>query len=90
MKASKLLCQGCIGYWCYIIDTQGKEEKAEDILVVCEFRDIFPKELPRLPPQWEIDFEIKLVPRAQPISKAPYRVTLTKLRKMKIQLDEPL
>ena len=37
MKASKLLFQGCTGYWCYAIDTQAKEEKAGNIPVVCEF-----------------------------------------------------
>jgi len=49
MKASKLLCQGCIRYWCYTIDTQTKEEKAENIHIVCEFEDVFLKELTRLP-----------------------------------------
>jgi len=43
IKASELLCQGYIWYWCYAIDTQPKEEKAEDISAACEFRDIFLK-----------------------------------------------
>jgi len=43
MKASKLLYQGCIAYWCYTIDTQTKEEKVENIFVVCEFEDVFLK-----------------------------------------------
>ena len=90
MKASKLLCQGCIGYWCYAIDTQIKEEKAGNILVVCEFEDIFPEELLGLPLQREIDFRIELIPGTQPISKAPYRMTLAELKELKIQLDEPL
>ena len=41
---------GVIGYWCYAIDTQTKEEEAENILVVCEFEDVFPEELRGLPP----------------------------------------
>jgi len=90
MKASKLLCQGCIGYWCYTIDTQTKEQKAENIRVVCEFEDVFPKELPRLPPQREIDFGIELIPDAQSIFKAPYHMAPTELKKLKIQLDELL
>jgi len=61
IKASKLLCQGCIGYWCYAIDTKTKEEEAKNIPVVCEFEDIFPEELLGLSPQREIDFEIKLI-----------------------------
>ena len=43
MKVSKLLCQGCIGYWCYAIDTQTKEEKVENIPIFCEFEDVFLK-----------------------------------------------
>ena len=40
-KASKLLYQGCIGYLCYAIDTQTKEEKAENFPVVREFENVF-------------------------------------------------
>ena len=43
MKASDLLCQGYIGYWCCAIDTQPQEEEAEDIPVVYEFRYVFLK-----------------------------------------------
>ena len=64
MKSSKLFCQGCIGYWCYAINTQTKEEKAENIPFVCEFKDVFCKELPGLPSQREIDFRIELIPSA--------------------------
>ena len=64
MKASKLLCQGCIGYWCYAINNQLKERKAENIPIVYEFEDVFPKELPGLPPHRKIDFEIELIPYA--------------------------
>ena len=41
-------------------------------------------------PQREIDYEIELIPCAQPISNAPYRIAPTELRKLKIQLDELL
>jgi len=84
IKASRLLCQGCIGCWYYAIDIQTKEEKAENILVVCEFEDVFPEGLPGLRPQREIDFGIELFPGAQPISKASYRMDLTELKKLKI------
>jgi len=58
--------------------------------VGCEFPYVFPKELPGPPPQREIDFEIDLMPGAQPISKAPYRIILIELKELKIQLDELL
>ncbi|XP_076943125.1 uncharacterized protein LOC143613246 [Bidens hawaiensis] len=40
--------------------------------VVCEYPDVFPEELPGLPPDREIAFTIDLIPGAEPISKAPY------------------
>jgi len=87
MKVSKLLCQVCISYWCYAINTQMKEEKEKHFPAACEFEDVFPKELPGLPPQREIDFAIELIPGAQPISKTPYCMVRTKLKEPKIQLD---
>jgi len=44
------------------MDIQEKEATADSIPVVCEFEEDFPEELPRLPPQREIDFKIKLIP----------------------------
>ena len=62
MKASKSLSQRYIRYWHCAMEAQSKGEKPEDILVICEFGDIFPEELPGLLPQGKIDFEIKLIP----------------------------
>ena len=87
MKASKLLCQRCIGYWCYAINTQTKEEKVENIPVICEFEDVFPEDLPGLPPQRKIAFGIELILAAQPISEALYQMALTELKELKIQVD---
>ncbi|KAL5564975.1 hypothetical protein UlMin_028139 [Ulmus minor] len=44
----------------------------EDVPIVKNFVDVFPKELPSLPPDREIQFEIELLPGTAPISKAPY------------------
>jgi len=57
---------------------------------MCEFKDIFPKDLPGLGPQRAIYFEIELIPRSQPISKAPYRMAPIELKELKIQLEELL
>ena len=45
-----------------------------DIPVVCEFLDVFPDELPGLPPDREIEFKIELLPGTAPISQRPYRM----------------
>ena len=46
--------------------------KLEDILVLKEYSDVFPKEISGLPPKRELDFTIELVPGAMPSSKSPY------------------
>ena len=61
------------------MDIHKKEEIVDNILVVCEFEDVFHEELPRLPPQRDIDFEIDLILGLQPIAKAPYHIAPTEL-----------
>ena len=53
--------------------------KLEDILVLKEFEDIFPEEVPGLPPRRDIDFTIDLIPRAVPTSKDLYQMNITEL-----------
>jgi hypothetical protein len=61
-----------------------------DIPVVCKFSDVFPDELPGLPPDWDVEFAIKLVPGMAPISRRPYRMPPNELAELKIQLQELL
>ena len=61
-----------------------------DVHVVCKFLNVFPEELLGLPPDREIEFEIKMLPRMVPISKAPYRMALVELKELKQQLQKLL
>ncbi|KAL5559332.1 hypothetical protein UlMin_035543 [Ulmus minor] len=45
-------------------------------------------DLPGIPPDREIEFEIELLPGTAPISKAPYRMAPTELKELQIQLQE--
>ena len=45
-----------------------------DIPVVCDFLDVFPDDLPGLPPDQEVEFKIELLPGIAPISRRPYRM----------------
>ena len=51
-----------------------KESKLEEIPIVKEFQDVFPKELPGMPPDREIEFTIDLIPGTSPIAQAPYKL----------------
>jgi hypothetical protein len=61
-----------------------------DVRTVFEFRDVFPEELPGMPPDREIEFVIELVPGTAPIFKRPYRMTANQLAELKEQLQELL
>ena len=63
-------------------------KQVELVLVVCEYPDVFPKELPGLPLIREVEFDIELVPGTSLTLIAPYRMTPTELKELKAQLQE--
>src|SRR5579883_1160847 len=64
--------------------------KLEDISVVREYPDVFPEELPGMPPDREVEFIIELRLGTAPISKRPYRMAPNELAELKVQLQELL
>jgi hypothetical protein len=66
------------------------ERRLEDIFVVHEFQDVFPDDLPGMPPERSIEFKIELLPSTTPISKAPYKTSREELAELKIQLKDLL
>ena len=59
-----------------------------NICVVRDFPYIFPKELPGMPPDREVEFVIELLPGTAPISKRSYRMSVEELKELKKQLTE--
>jgi hypothetical protein len=55
-----------------------------DIPVVCEFLDVFPDDLPGLPPDHDVEFKIELLPGTAPISRRPYRMPPNELAELKV------
>jgi hypothetical protein len=66
------------------------ERRLEDIHVIREFPDVFPDDLPGMPPERVIEFKIELQPGTAPISKAPYKMSQEELAELKIQLKDLL
>jgi hypothetical protein len=62
----------------------------QDILVVCEFLDVFPQDLPGLPPERDVEFVIKMKPGTVPISRRSYRMPPNELAVLKTQLQDLL
>ncbi len=60
----------------------------EDVPVVREYPDVFPEELPGLPPDRDVEFLIELLPGTGPIAKRPYKMDVDELKELKKQLKE--
>ena len=82
MQTKRLLRQGCEAYLAYVKDMNKEVPALEEIAVVNEFPDVFPDELPGLPPDREIEFAINLAPGTEPVSKAPYRMAPVEMKEL--------
>ena len=72
------------------MDSTQAVKDINDIPVVCEFPDVFPEELPGLPPNRETEFTIEVTPGVAPVSIPPYRMAPLELQELKKQLQELL
>ncbi|TYJ96909.1 pol protein [Cucumis melo var. makuwa] len=90
MRASKLLSQGTWSILASMVDTREVDVSLSSEPVVRDYPDVFPEELPGLPPHREVEFAIELEPGTVPISRAPYRMAPPELKELKVQLQELL
>ncbi|XP_035840312.1 uncharacterized protein LOC118487512 [Helianthus annuus] len=66
IKVSKCIQKGHLAYLVYALEAK-EEKKLEEVAVVAEFPEVFPEDLPGLPPDRQIEFRIDLIPGATPI-----------------------
>ena len=78
------------GYLTVVRSVEAETEAVKNVLVVCEFPDVFLEELLGLPPRREIGFCIDVVPGTDPTSMPPYRMAPAKLKELNEQLKELL
>ena len=88
MQARQLLRKGCEAFLAMVLDSKRGQIELENILVVKDFLDVFPEELPGIPPVREVELSIEIFPETAPTSRAPYRMAPTELKELKIQLQE--
>ncbi|WMV38294.1 hypothetical protein MTR67_031679 [Solanum verrucosum] len=72
LKARKMISKGCIYHLLWVRDTDSETPILESVVIVNEFPKVFPDNLPSVPPEREINFDIDLLPDMQPISIPPY------------------
>ena len=80
-------CQGQLAGWLASLTLEDEERPDLDLpQVVCEYVDVFPDELPGLPPQRVVDFGIEIHPGTAPISITPHRMAQGELQELRVQL----
>ena len=72
----------------FSLDEKGELNAISQILVVCEYQDVFPEELPGMPPHRPVEFLIDLEPGTEPVYKCPYKLGPKELKELKKALDE--
>ena len=77
MQARRFLKKGCEAFFALVLDSKRGYVNLEDIPVIKEFPDVFPEELPGLPPKREVDLAIEVLHGTTPISRASYCMALT-------------
>jgi hypothetical protein len=71
---------------CHHLSVDDESNPIEAIRIVSEFLDVFPEELPGMPPERKVEFAIELIPGTAPISKRAYRVSGPELVELKNRL----
>nr|GFB04548.1 hypothetical protein [Tanacetum cinerariifolium] len=91
-KAQKYLSMGCDVFLENITTKEAKdkseEKRLEDVLIVRDFLEVFPEDLLGIPPARAVEFQIDLVPGAVPVTRAPYRLVPSEMKKLAKQLQE--
>ncbi|GKC13889.1 putative reverse transcriptase domain-containing protein, partial [Tanacetum coccineum] len=72
------------------MNLKSKEKRLEDVSVIRDFLEVFPDDLPGLPPPRQVEFRINLVPGAAPVARALYRLAPSEMKELSVQLQELL
>ncbi|GJT17066.1 putative reverse transcriptase domain-containing protein [Tanacetum coccineum] len=91
-KAQEYMARGCQIFLAHI-STKKEEDKSKgkqlkDVLIVQDFPEVFPEDLPGLPLARPVEFQIDLIPGAAPVAQAPYRLAPSKMKELLEQLQE--
>ncbi|GJT58066.1 uncharacterized protein Tco_0993120 [Tanacetum coccineum] len=88
LKARKCLAKGCCTFLAHVVDSTKKKIELADVEVVRDYPDVFPIDLPGLPPTRGVEFQIDLIPGATHVAKAPYRLAPSEMKEIMSQLQE--
>nr|GFD28813.1 putative reverse transcriptase domain-containing protein [Tanacetum cinerariifolium] len=69
-------------------DDKPERKQVKDVPIIQDFPEVFPEDLPGLPPARPIEFQIDLIPKAAPLARAPYHLASSEMKELSKQLQE--
>nr|GFC73574.1 putative reverse transcriptase domain-containing protein [Tanacetum cinerariifolium] len=91
-ETRKYIHKGCQVYLAQVTskkaEDKSEEKRLEDVPIMREFPEVFPEDLPGLPPARQVEFQIDLVPGDTPVARAPYRLAPAEMQELSTQLQE--
>ena len=90
LRTQRCLQKGCDAFLAYMTEKEPEEKQLKDVPIVRDFPEVFPEDLPGLPPQRQVQFHIDLVPGAAPVARSPYRLAPSEMQELSNQLQELL
>ncbi|GJS87350.1 reverse transcriptase domain-containing protein [Tanacetum coccineum] len=91
IRTQKYIEQGCQVFLIQMTKeekSETPERRIEDVPIVRDFPEVFPEDLPGLPPTRQVEFHIELIPGAAPVARAPYRLAPAEMKELAEQLKE--
>ncbi|GJW60982.1 putative reverse transcriptase domain-containing protein [Tanacetum coccineum] len=89
-KKVRIPLEGCELFLAQVNQKELKEKLLGDVPVIRDSPEVFPEELPGLPPPRQVEFRIDLIPGAAPVARAPYRLAPSEMKELSKQLQELL
>ncbi|GJS60467.1 putative reverse transcriptase domain-containing protein [Tanacetum coccineum] len=90
VKAQKYIKKSCQLFLAQVMvketEDKLKKKRLKDVSTIRDFSEVFPEDLPGLPPIRQVEFQIDLVPCAAPVARAPYRLAPSKMEELSTQL----
>nr|GFA02225.1 putative reverse transcriptase domain-containing protein [Tanacetum cinerariifolium] len=91
-KIQRYLLKGCLIFLVHVTAKEAKDKlkkkRLEDVPIVQDFPEVFPEDLPGIPPTRQVEFQIDLVPGVAPVVRAPYRLAPSEMKGLLDQLKE--
>ncbi|GJT60113.1 putative reverse transcriptase domain-containing protein [Tanacetum coccineum] len=88
IKTERYISWGCQVFIAQVMEKKSDEKRVEDILVVREFPEVFPEDLPSLPPICQVELQIDIIQGAAPVARAPYRLAPLEMQELSNHLQE--